>query len=397
MTGKRVRSQNCGLPAVARGFSLIELIVAMAVFLIVSGAAFTLFNQHQILLSQQQGLAGLNIGLRNALTQIQLDAANAGDGLVIGPWSQTSWPLGVTINNQIPGSACNTPATMQYGPKCFDTLSVYMADPNACSPSVQVCNPTAAFNTNTSSTVIIAPATGSLSPSTFQAGDTLLVVKSSGSAFQTITLTQAGQASGSDVRLTFTSSTCTGSPCEYVNPSDALPATPPPPLTGGLLITTTTATANEAEGVTTLTNSFTTTDLVIHMVPITYYVDTTTNPNDPTLKRQVAGGTPSIVMDQVVSFKVGAALVGDDTGNYYYNAAVTASGYATPAASLAAAETNGGYDDDFTQIRSIRVNLMARTAFNPTSTYRNLFDGGPYQVLGSSVVVNPRNLSMNDP
>ena len=125
-----------------------------------------------------------------------------------------------------------------------------------------------------------------------------------------------------------------------------------------------------------------TTDWVIRLAPITYYVDTT-NASNPKLMRQVAGGTATTVMEQVVSFKVGAALENDNTGNYYYNAG-------------AATNTAGGYNNDFTLVRSVRVNLMARTPPNATVSYRNQFDGGPYQVLGGSVVINLRNMSMND-
>ena len=83
------------------GFSLLELLVAMAVFLIISSVAFTLFNRHQTLLSQEQVTVGLNIGLRNALAQIQLDLVNAGNGL--NPWPNIpAWPVGVTIVNNPP-------------------------------------------------------------------------------------------------------------------------------------------------------------------------------------------------------------------------------------------------------------------------------------------------------
>ena len=42
--------------------------------------------------------------------------------------------------------------------------------------------------------------------------------------------------------------------------------------------------------------------------------------------------------------------------------------------------------------------LIARTTPNPdpTYTYQNGFDNGPYQIESVSVVVNPRNLSMNN-
>lgn len=93
------------------GFSLIELMVAMAVFLIISITAFTLFSRHQSLLGQEQGMAGLNIGLRNALSQLQIDVVNAGNGQIQGP-NVPAWPVGITIVNSNPtASACYTAAT----------------------------------------------------------------------------------------------------------------------------------------------------------------------------------------------------------------------------------------------------------------------------------------------
>ena len=92
------------------GFSLIELIVAMAVFLVIGGASF-LFSRHQTLLSQEQGVAGLNIGLRNALSQLQLDVVNAGYGLILGA-NVPAWPVGVTIVNSNPTTSCYTAATL---------------------------------------------------------------------------------------------------------------------------------------------------------------------------------------------------------------------------------------------------------------------------------------------
>jgi hypothetical protein len=45
----------------------------------------------------------------------------------------------------------------------------------------------------------------------------------------------------------------------------------------------------------------------------------------------------------------------------------------------------------------VRVSLIGRTNPNPdpTYTFRNTFDGGPYQVVDANVVINPRNITMN--
>ena len=114
------------------GFSLIELLVAMAIFLVIGATSFNLFVRHETLLSQEQGIAGLNIGLRNALGQIQLDVINAGNGLILGA-NVAAWPVGVTIVNSNPTTTtCNptatSPTTSQAA--CFDSLNVVMVDSN---------------------------------------------------------------------------------------------------------------------------------------------------------------------------------------------------------------------------------------------------------------------------
>jgi prepilin-type N-terminal cleavage/methylation domain-containing protein len=365
---KRPSPQILHLPG-ARGFTLVELMVAVGVFLVVSGAAFTLFNYQQTMLTQQQMLSGLNIGVRNTLTQIQLDGVNAANGLVLGAYAP-AWPVGATIVNQNPTTACNTGApNYQFGSNCFDELIIILADRNT-----PTCNLAANLNTNTTSTVNVVPSTGTAATyaANFKTGDELMVVSGAGKPFTTITLTAPGSASGSNIVLSYTSTSATG-----VNPKD----TPGPPGGTGLLLTT--DALSTYLGVNYY-QSNPTTDWVIRLAPVTYYVDTT-NANDPKLMRLVAGGTAALVMDQVVLFKVGASLVNDPTGNYYYNASDSTANY-----------QKGGYNNDFTLVRSIRVSLMARTVPNGTFAYRNPFDGGPYQVLGASVVINPRNLSMND-
>jgi len=56
--------------------------VSLAVFLVIAGAAFSLFATHAPLFTRQQNISGLNISLRNAVTQMELDAVNAGNGLL---------------------------------------------------------------------------------------------------------------------------------------------------------------------------------------------------------------------------------------------------------------------------------------------------------------------------
>jgi hypothetical protein len=51
---------------------------------------------------------------------------------------------------------------------------------------------------------------------------------------------------------------------------------------------------------------------------------------------------------------------------------------------------------NFSLVRAIRVSLIGRTAPDYRTRYTNSFDSGPYQVQGTAVVINPRNMSMND-
>jgi hypothetical protein len=99
-------------------------------------------------------------------------------------------------------------------------------------------------------------------------------------------------------------------------------------------------------------------------------------------------------MDQILGFKVGVTIWNSVTDSlptqYNYNAAQYNANNTSPPP----------YDSAylFSRVRSVRVSLIARTqpSTDPSFTFRNPFDGGPYVVQGASVVVNPRNLSMND-
>ena len=118
------------------GFSLVELIVAMGIFMLISGFALTLFRDQQIASQGLAGQVGLNLSLRNAVAQMQMDLANAGSGYYQN-LNMPSWPVGVTIvNNVVPqGSACNDAGTFTYGAACFDQVNIISGvDPNVTPP-----------------------------------------------------------------------------------------------------------------------------------------------------------------------------------------------------------------------------------------------------------------------
>jgi prepilin-type N-terminal cleavage/methylation domain-containing protein len=351
-----------------RGFSLLELLVATIVFTVIAGAAFGLYMKQEPLYIQQTGLAGLQISLSNAIGQMQVDLANAGSGLVQGG-DVSGWPIGVTITNNV-SNACNNPATFTYGAGCFDSMSILMA-----SPTVPGLHPTGNGSTTTGS-LLATPNPGDTAAtdaSDFNKGDEVLLItnNNSGATMDAVQLTSNGAVSGTNVQLNFTPMNVGG--------------TTTAPAPGDPLNITNTA----IPGV--LTDTYSSGTWVVKLDAVTYYVDYTTNPSDPTLMYIQGSGQPQQLADQVIGFKIGAALYlgqsgQSSTANYNYNSAtyLTPSGTALP--------------NDFALIRSVRISLIGRTppVLNGNYTFRNLFDGGPYQIQGISVVVNPRNLSMND-
>jgi prepilin-type N-terminal cleavage/methylation domain-containing protein len=383
-----------GGKAFSKGFSLLELLVAMAVFLVVGAAAFTLFSRHQALLRQEQGIVGLNIGLRNALAQVQLDAVNAGNGLILGT-NVPAWPVGVTIYNSNPTTTqCNPTASNPpvYVDACFDKLNVILADPNT--PAIHPQNSSGlSISTSSGTTLygavpsVINPATGNLFTAAqlaakYNRGDQVLFVQScsggslaynsSGCKFTTAILTAAGTPSTTTppgpnfVSLAFNSTLTPGPP----GPPPSLPYAGSNNASNDPLGMTTNAAAGQ------LTDSFGPNDWVVRLSPITYSVNTN-DPTDPQLIRTQAG-TQNVLMDQVVAFKVGAAWWNNpNTSTYQYE------------------YNSNNYSNDFALIRSVRVSLIGRSRADPTNPYRNPFDSGPYQIRGSSIIVDPRNLTMN--
>ena len=431
------------------GFSLLELAVAMAVFMVVSIASFTLFSRHETLLSQETGIAGLNIGLRNALAQLQMDVVNAGSGVIQGP-NVPAWPVGVTIINSNPTTAqCNPAATnpATYAAACFDQLNIVMVDAatppiqptNACSPTASEFNTSAGTALSASVPSIINPGTGSnwtaaQVAAKYSSGDELLFVQGSWPySYTTALLTANGTTSGGNVSLSFSATLSGGS-----NSAGSPPANDPISMT---------VNAPAAE----LTSLFCSSDYVLRMLPIKYVVSVA-NASDPQLTRTQAG-TTNVLMDQVIGFKVGAAWRNSNISkstvstNYetvtyisgtafpsdgswnnqtieindgYYTVASVSAATNPPTLTLASGQDAGwqsnvvlsgpisqvysydylntDYNSDYNLVRAVRVTLIGRTlpSSDPTYRYRNPFDSGAYQIRGSSIIVNPRNLTMND-
>jgi prepilin-type N-terminal cleavage/methylation domain-containing protein len=168
------------------GVTMVELLVALLVFGIVSAAAFQLYAQHIRVYSQQQDLAALNLSLRNALTMIQMDLNNAGTGVFVGA-NVPSWPIGVTIENN---------------PAGYDTFHIVTAVAGV--PPVHPTDIGTNCVSTTSSVLFVNPPpnhTVAQTAAHFRSGDQILLVKADGSQMTSVVLTQDGQPSGNKVQL----------------------------------------------------------------------------------------------------------------------------------------------------------------------------------------------------
>src|SRR5690348_2219477 len=183
------------------GFSLVELLVAVAIFMIIGGAAIGLVRKHAPLFTTQQQQTGLNIALRNAAAQMQIDVVNAGTGYYQGV-NIPSWPIGVTIINNPPATSCFDATTHTYGPTCFDAMNVIAIDSNTPPSNPQDIG--ANCVSTTSSSLFITPIGGTTLnqlAADFQSGDEVLLVKQDGSQMTTTVLTSDGQVTGGKIKL----------------------------------------------------------------------------------------------------------------------------------------------------------------------------------------------------
>ena len=228
--------------------------------------------------------------MRNAVAQIQLDVANAGTGYYPGT-NFPDWPVGVTIVNSNPASACNTPSTYTYSSTCFDTLNIIATDPNT--PPSHPDNGAFAFNgtdcvATTASPIYAYPPTGTTAAalaSDYHNGDQLLLVDTANSKITTILL--SGLTGTGGTATTFTASGSTGVKLTFnVTNSDGTNTTTNDPLTiTTCLVSTTPCPAGDLNP--KLNTSFCSTDWILRLAPITYQVSTA-NAADPPLRARRA-------------------------------------------------------------------------------------------------------------
>jgi type II secretory pathway pseudopilin PulG len=386
---RSVKTSRAALRGNWSGFTLVELMMAMLVFMIVGGAAVSLIKKHVPLYATEQNQAGMNIGVRNAVAQMQMDVVNAGSGFYPGA-NMPFFPVGITIVNS-GNTGCFDATTFNYT-GCFDRLNVITAD-DTIPPAHPSGNALGTAQLDTTSTTLFltfpgvtpAPTAAKLATwanNVFVAGTELLLIQggtdfnNSTPRMTVVTLTSAvGTVSGNAIQVAHTATGAGGAP----------PAIPDPM---GII------TSGDSDQ---LTNSFDPAqDYVIRLSAITYGIDAS-NPSNPKLVRVPYGTNPdlagaqNVIAEQIIGFKVGA------WSSVYSPGKVPPKDY-----SFNASAANGpnpllnGYNSDWTSIKAVRIDLTARTPFNsdPASTFRNSLDGGPYQVQKISIVINPRNLSM---
>lgn len=390
---------------VSRGFSLLELVVAMAIFMLISGAAISLFRQQQINSQSMTGQVALNLALRNAVSQLEMDVANAGSAYFQSV-NMPSWPVGVTVVNNVvtQGNTCKT-GNYTYGANCFDQLNVIDgANPNLYPPANVTGDPGVGATCSDTSTgkaysqAAVLPngtvQTLAATAAEFKRNDQILFMNGLGTKITTAVLTHDASVSGTAVKFQFNATnadgtnsggpngtddplditTCEGyTPCSLINPPLNVPAR--------------------------VTNQFCAGngDWVMKLDPIVYAVDITTDPSSPRLTRKTAATGARTVMEQIVGFKVGTTIWNDastGTTDQYAQGGL----YQYDASQYCNVNCPGDMAFNFAVVRSVRLSLIGRTTpdWRGTYTYRNGFDNGPYQVQGMAVVVNPRNLSMND-
>lgn len=344
-------------PAKFSGFTLIELMVAMAVFLVIGGAAMSLFQSHANLFTTQQGEVGLNMNLRNALSQIQTDAVQAGNGFYIGgATSISNTPVGITITNN---------------PGAFDTLTLIQA----ATPAVPLTGGCVLTNGGVA-TLAANLATPVVTAANFPAGTEILFMNQNGNQM-TIAQIKTSTGAGNNINITYGPTNADGTNAANPGPGGNDPF--------GLTWTLPPVTDPDQ-----LTDQFcsTNSDYVVGLSYVNYSVNATNQ-----LIRTTAASllNPDIVADQIIGFKVGAATYQSGGGS-------TSTPSYSFTASNAPAANPPGYNSQFSLIRSIRVSLIGRTPPGQFtgSSFRNSFDGGLYRIQALSLVINPRNLSMND-
>jgi prepilin-type N-terminal cleavage/methylation domain-containing protein len=384
------------------GFSLVELMVAMSVFVIVGGAAIALVRRHMPLFNTAQNQTNLNITLRNAVAQFQMEVVNAGTGFA-GTTPTSFSPMGVTIS-KAPTANCATASTPPvYASGCFDSFTLITVDnslpllsPWGTDPTKPPPPPPLTTSADTTGTTMYLtnpdPTSATLANYTTWAalltpGTELMFVQGgtdmpAGQALISLVTVASATPNPNYILLTTTGGTrkSIGCPGGNLGGSNAGGTPDPSDAKQDFL-----KIYNDAE-CARFTNSFNPgLDYVVKLgAGATYKVDGT-NPTNPKLVRTTPTGT-DVIAEQIIGFTVGAWSSKKCPG--CAPGATPTPGYTT---------NPGDYGNDWASIRSLQIQIVARATPNSDnpSSFQNAYDLGSYQVQGISVVVNPRNLNTN--
>lgn len=418
----------------SKGFSIFEMLVAMAVFLVVASAAFFLFNKHLALVTEQQSLSSVNIGLRNAMSQLELDLAAAGPNLFSGVQQAGSpvqpFSLGVLIRNNTPAAAgaCAPNANWSYptSQACFDSMTLLQPKPctlagGATAPVLVTNDPgqsgTAILNSSNIFVTDLNPgAVLANDIQCFKKNDEVLFVQVAAGTLLACDPTQPAVLSTycvGVVQLTQDANTAGANGIKLQhNPTGggADAAGDPLNIVFNSSGSNNFAKANGFSYPFDATGGTYVVDLGDGSQDITYSVITSaTDPSNDQLVRcngaTCTAANAQVLTDQVIGFKIGAILWDNaktnatDDANYFYDA----SKYCTDAVAGADCSTTpppANDPNDFTLVRAVRVSMIARTVPKANSpalpNFKNGFDGGPYLVQQGSVSVDLRSITNSD-
>ena len=421
-----------------RGFTLIELMVAMAVFLVIAGTAFSVFDQHMQMVTHQESLSGVNLALRNVTGQLQMDLAGAGQNLLAGagqnlPSELGDFATGVVIQNSVSpvqggtGAACAPGAGYAYPvpSSCFDSITIFgpqnvgcAATTNGQPPILEISN---TENISSSSTIVATDPNSAANLATdatcFKSGDELLLIQlPSGTSNPTcdataqqftycisaVKLTATPTVVSGNLNLTHTLTSSSGAPTGCPGSSCGDPQ--------GIVYNAESSTGYNFQEA--LSHSFSSpgayvVDVGSSTSQISYSVVVNpSNSADAQLQRCSSSGC-AVLADQIIGFKVGAALWSNeangqpDIANYFYDSSKYCSAFFAGAncndVPLTVMDENDGYD--FSLIRAVRISLIGRTTPDTDAVlakFSNGFDNGPYLVQQASVIVDLRNMSIGD-
>lgn len=327
----------------AGGFTLLELIIAMALFVILGLAAVQLTQRSAGVSVGQQAQSSLNLTMRNVAAQLQIDVVNAGTGYF--PTSDIPGaPLGVSVTNTV------NPA--------FDTVTIISFD------RTLISHPIAGTDTTSTSITVtpVSPANTATIAAAYKGAELLLVTDSANPHTGRPTITTVpikATAPGSNtVMLTLTTANVSPS-----SPSTGTWNADPRQISSGY---PTDKGVDDGLDYCYLGTSFDATDWVLKPQFITYWVNTSNQ-----LVRSV-DGVDAVIADNILSFKVGSIVEGDSTFSYSPTTV------------------------NPRNIRALRLSFIGMTTPDPTNPFRNTMDGGHYRIEAASIIVNPRNLSLHD-